>query len=183
MARLSVLLLVLVLSSATAMQAQAPTPKPDPEMKKAHVTVGQWRYEGEAKPGPFGPSGKFTGEQGVRMILGGFFIETRVTGKNPMGEFQELEIDGYDPVHRNFTASLYDKGGDTFSGTFTVSGNTWTWTFKSLVAAKQHLMRGTDTYAVDSMSFTRKAETSVDGKTWTPFFEARYSKVQPAPKK
>jgi hypothetical protein len=33
------------------------------------------------------------------------------------------------------------------------------------------------------MSGTEKAEISADGKTWTPFFEGKYTKAQPAPKK
>ena len=52
-----------IICSATAMQAQAPPPNPDPEVKKLHVYVGHWSYEGEAMPGPLGPGGKFTGEQ------------------------------------------------------------------------------------------------------------------------
>ena len=52
MQRISILLFLLVFCSATAMQAQAPAPKPDPEVKKLHVWVGHWTYEGEYKPGP-----------------------------------------------------------------------------------------------------------------------------------
>jgi hypothetical protein len=33
------------------------------------------------------------------------------------------------------------------------------------------------------MSGTETGEISTDGKTWTPFFENRYTKVQPAAKK
>jgi len=75
MKRISVLLFLLVFCSATAMQAQAPAPKPDAEVKKLHAVVGHWTFEGEAKPGPLGPGGKFTGESNCQMILGGFFFQ------------------------------------------------------------------------------------------------------------
>ena len=45
------------------------------------------------------------------MILGRFFLETRSTEKNPMGEARSLEIDWYDPVNRNFPGSIYESGG------------------------------------------------------------------------
>jgi len=181
MQRISLLLLALVVCSATALQAQAP--KPDPELRKLHAWLGHWTYAVEYNPGPLGPAGKHTGEQTVRMTLGGFFLETRVVEKTPAGEGEELEIIGYDPVNKNFTLSLYEKGGDTYSGTFTVTTNRVAWTVQSAVAAKSYQIRGTDIYAADWMSFTRKAEVSTDGKTWTPSYEKRFTKVQPAPKR
>ena len=83
MVRTIALLFLLAFCSATAMQAQAPAPKPDPEVKKLHVWVGHWTVEGEYKPGPFGPSGKGSGESTGRMILNGFLFERRTKGKTP----------------------------------------------------------------------------------------------------
>jgi hypothetical protein len=162
---------------------QAQAPKPDPELNRLLPWVGHWTIEGESKAGPLSPAGKFTGEQAVRMTLGGFFLETRVVEKTTTGETEELEIIGHDPVNKNFTLSLYEKGGDTYSGTFIVSANKVAWSVKSVVAEKHIQIRGTDVYAADWMSFTRKAEVSIDGKTWTPFYENNYTKVRPAAKK
>jgi hypothetical protein len=81
MQRFHILLFLLVACFATAMQAQSQAPKPDPEMKKLHVFVGHWTYEGEATPGPLGPGGKFAGEYDGQMILGGFFYQGRWTEK------------------------------------------------------------------------------------------------------
>ena len=58
------------------------------------------------------------------MILGRFFLETRSTEKNPMGEARSLEIDWYDPVNRNFPGSIYESGGGVLSGIGIFSGNT-----------------------------------------------------------
>jgi hypothetical protein len=93
--RISVLLLLLVVCSATAMPAQALAPEPGPEARKLHAAVGHWKYEGELKPGPLGPGGKYTGEMTCQMILGGFFLQCQVSGKEAGRESRLLEIDGY----------------------------------------------------------------------------------------
>jgi hypothetical protein len=130
MKRISVLLFLLVFCSATAMQAQAPAPKPDAEVKKLHAVVGHWTFEGEAKPGPLGPGGKFTGESNCQMILGGFFFQCQLTGKVAEQEMRMLEIDGYDPVNKNLSTEFYFAGGNRFSGALTIAGNTWTYAGK-----------------------------------------------------
>jgi hypothetical protein len=185
MQRISILPLVLVVCFATAMQAQAqaPKPKPDPEVKKLHADLGHWTYEGEAKPGPLGPAGKFTGEFNGQMILGGFFFQGRWTEKGPTGEERGLELDGYDPVNKNFSSEMYLDDGSRFSGALTVAGNAWTYEGKLVMAGKQYQFKGTFVLAPDLASGTYKTETSLDGKTWTTSGESKWTKVQPAPKK
>jgi hypothetical protein len=100
-----------------------------------------------------------------------------------MGETQYLEIDAYDPVNKNFTSSMYGDDGSKFSGTVTVSGNTLTWAGKFVVGGKPYMIREPFVFAANLMSATAKAEISVDGKTWTPFFEAKFTKAKPASKK
>jgi hypothetical protein len=188
MQRFHILLLLLVACFASAVSAQTPAaaPKPDPEFKKfADHRVGHWTYEGEYKPGPLGPGGKVTGTSTYQMILGGFFVERRDTEKDAKGvESQDLALDGYDPVNKNFTTTEFGDDGGIYSGVFTLSGNTGTWSGKSIsVAGKQYSFRGTTIYAADWMSSTNKGEVSSDGKTWVPFSEIKYTKVKPAPKK
>jgi hypothetical protein len=117
------------------------------------------------------------------MILGGFFLQGQETEKGPAGEMRALGIEAYDPVNKNFASNWYESDGTRFSGTLTVSGNTFTWEGKSVVAGKQYLMKEPFVVAPDLMSATMKTQVSVDGKTWTPFAESRYTKVKPAPKK
>ena len=185
MRRISLLLLVLVVCSATVMhaQAQAPAPKPDRDVKKLHADLGHWTYEGEAKPGPLGPGGKFTGEFDGRMILGGFFFQGRGTDKGPEGEGRYLEIDGYDPVNKNFTSDIYDDDGSRFSGELTITGNTRTYVGKTVKPGKQYQYKGTFTFAPDLASGAYKEEISVDGKTWIPYGESKWTKAQPTPKR
>jgi hypothetical protein len=187
MQRLHILSLLLVACFATAISAQTPAtaPKPDPELKKLAVYLGHWTYEAEYKPGPLGPGGKATGTRTFQMILGGFFGERRDAEKDAMGtESDALAIIGYDPVNKNFTVSYFDDGGGTYSGVFTLSGNTVTWSGKSIsVTGKQYPLRGAGIHSADWMSYTETAEVSSDGKTWVPFYEIKYTKVKPAPKK
>jgi hypothetical protein len=165
------------------MQAQTAAPKPDPALRKLHVLVGHWTYEGEYKPGPLGPGGKVTGEYAAQMILGGFFLQGRYTEKGATGEARFLEIDGYDAANKNLTFHLYADDGSTFSGVLTASGNTFTWTGKLVTGGKQYQIKEPFVCAGDFMSGTQRGEVSADGKTWTPFFEAKYTKAKPAAKK
>jgi hypothetical protein len=183
MKRFVIALSVAALIYPVVASAQTPAPKPAPELKKLQVLVGHWTYEGEYKAGPLGPGGKITGEYTGQMILGGFFLRGQSTEKGTMGETRFLEIDGYDPVNKNYVSTMYGDDGSTFSGVVTVSGNTLTWAGKFTVAGKQYLFKEPFILAPDLMSATAKGEISVDGRTWTPFFEAQYAKAKPAPKK
>ena len=183
MTRITLLLFLLIVCITTALQAQAPAPKPDPEVKKLHAGVGHWAFEGEFKPGPLGPGGKFTGEDNCRMILGGFFFQCQLTGKVAEGEMRLLEIDGYDPVNKNFSSRFYMGDGSTFSGVLTVTGNTWTYGGKWTAAAREYQYKETFVLSPDLTGGTDKSEISVDGKTWIPYGEFKGTKAQPAEKK
>lgn len=67
--RIIALLFLLVFCLAGAMLAEVQPPKPDAELKKLNADSGHWTYEGEAKPGPLAPGGKFSGEFDGQMIL------------------------------------------------------------------------------------------------------------------
>jgi len=177
--RITILLFLSVFCFATAMQAQAPVPKPDPEVKKLLPQLGDWTYEGEAKPGPLGPGGKYTGELTCQMILGGFFMQCRGTHKGLSGETRSLMFEGYDPVNKNFSIGNYNDHGTRLSEVLSITGNTWTYEWK--LGVQQ--VKGTVILAPDLASGTFKTEISADGKTWTPVGESRYTKVPPAPKK
>ena len=177
----SVSLVILVL--ALAAWAQAPAPKPGPEHQKVKMYVGHWTYTGEYKPGPIGPGGAFTGEYNAQMILGGFFLQGHWTEKNPSGEVKGFETFGYDPANKNYFQSQYQDDGSMASGVLTVSGNTWTYSGKTVAAGKQYAFRATLVFAADLAGIELKADISTDGSTWTPFIEAKFTKAKPAPKK
>ena len=123
---------IVCLVSAILVQAQSP--KPDPAALKLQPFVGDWTYVGEFQAGPLGPGGKITGVQKGRMILGGFFLELRWKEKGSNGETQGFEIDGYNPVNKNFTYNVYLDRGGAESGVFAFSGNTWSWSGKHIDA-------------------------------------------------
>ena len=184
MQRISLLLLALVFCFAAAMQAQAQAPKPDPEVKKLSVFVGQWTFDVEYKPGPLGPAGKHTGEMACQMVLGGFFMQCRITEKGPAGASHYLVFSGYDSVNKNFATEWYFDDGSRASGAISMAGNTWNFAAKKWAAAgKQIPFKSTFALAPDLASATQKSETSVDGTTWAPWFETKYTKVPPAAKK
>jgi hypothetical protein len=165
--------------------AQQPTqsPKPDPELKKLAVYVGQWRYEGESKPGPLGPAGKVAGEAISEMILRGFFLDWRWKEQANGAETRGLEILGYDPINKNYSSTAYVDDGSSSAGAYVFEGNTSNYSGRLTIGEKQYLFRYTETFAADLMSFVQRAEVSVDGKTWMPLSEIRYTKVKPVPKK
>jgi len=183
MTRISALLFVLVVCFATAMQAQAPAPKPNPELKKLLPLVGHWTYEGESNPGPLGPGGKYTGEAACQMVLGGFFMQCRLTEKGPAGASQGLVLSGYDSVSKNFATEWFYGDGSRPSGAISIAGNTWNFAAKWAAAGKQIQFKSTFVLAPDLASATQKSEISVDGKTWAPFWENKYTRVKPAEKK
>jgi hypothetical protein len=164
--------------------AQKSSPKPDPALEKLQILVGHWTAEGEYKAGPLGPGGKFTGEYIGQMILGGFFFQGQETQKGTLGEKQILDIEWYDPLSKNFASSVYQSDGSALLGLVaTVSGNTVTWAGKFVFAGKQYLIKTPMVVEPGLMSATAGAKISVDGNTWIPFMEAKYTKVKLARKK
>jgi hypothetical protein len=185
MKRITILLFLSVFCFTAAMQAQAPAPAPkvDPALKKLHVWVGHWTYEGEYQASPLGPGGKATGDWRGQMVLGGFFLQGQLTEKGAAGETRILYIAGYDPVNKNFPTQLYYGDGSRFSGVLTIAGNTRTYEGKWSVAGKQYQLKVSFMLGPDLTSETEKAEFSADGKTWTPFLEAEWTKTKPPAKK
>jgi len=185
MNRFRLLLFVVVACFATASLAQTPAAakKPNPELKKLAFILGHWTCEGESKPGPQGPGGKTTCTAIDEMVLGGFFLEERRTENGPAGVTNARELYWYDPVAKTYAFSGFVDDGSTYSGVFTLNGNTLTWTGTTTVEGKRVQGRGTNVYSADRMSYMQTIETSSDGKTWTSAGESKWTKVKPVSKK
>ena len=70
--------------------AQAPSQaKPGPEYERLGYFVGKWTGEGEIKPGPMGPGGKFTSSDDCAWFEGHFSVVCHSESKMPMGAEQE----------------------------------------------------------------------------------------------
>ena len=163
--------------------AQTPAPKPGTEHHKVKIVVGHWTYEGEYKPGPFGPGGKATGEYTAQMILGGFFVQGHWMEKGPSGETRGFETFGYNPATNNYLQSQYADDGSIAAGSITVNGNIWSYSGITFFAGKRYELRNTLTFATDLMSIVMKAELSADGNSWTPFMDFTFTKIKATPKK
>jgi hypothetical protein len=138
----------------------------------------------EYKAGPLGPAEKVTGEAKDEWILGGFFLQAWSKEKGAKGMSQILEIDGYDPANKKLTFTLFLDGGYTESGTFSFASATeWSYEGKLFAGGKQYSARGKGVLAADMKSFTLSGEISTDGKTWTPWWEGKFTKTEAAPKK
>jgi len=183
MNRFSLVMFVLAGCLVTALHGQTPAPKPDPEFKKLQVLVGHWTYDGEYKPGPLGAGAKIKGEWTYQFILKGFVLEGHATEKADGGETHYLEIDEYDPGSKKISMSMCGDDGSRYSGVIISSGNTLTWEGRFAVGGKEYKFREPFVMSADLMSGTARGEISIDGKTWVPFFEGKFTKIKPVAKR
>src|SRR5262249_28320854 len=90
--------ILMVLTWVGTARGQAPSgpPKPGPQHKKLAYFAGKWVSEGETKPGPFGPGGKFTFSENCEWFSSGFALVCHSEGKMPEGTVKGLSVLGYD---------------------------------------------------------------------------------------
>ena len=157
----------------------------NPEMRKLRAFVGRWICQAEFSPGPFGPGGRATIEYTGQMVLGGFFFvgQWRWRQKGAPADIRGLQIDRYDPLNKSIASSWYLNDGSTFSGVLTISGNTYAWEGRFAVGETSFLFRDIFVLAPDRKSVSVKAESSIDGQTWTPLSEGKYTKVKRRPRR
>jgi hypothetical protein len=166
-----------------AAQAQPAVPTLGPEYKKLATLVGDWTYQGESRATALGAAQRYTGKATGRSVLGGFFVEWRWQDGEPSGSSQEgLEIHGYDPTSKRFTLKAFDSDGGEETVTYTFEGNTMTFSGFQVTGGQKFQIRGTSVFAADRMSFVDRWETSLDGATWTPASQTRYTKARLPPK-
>ncbi|HUL75342.1 MAG TPA: hypothetical protein VLT86_19675 [Vicinamibacterales bacterium] len=169
---------VLVLVVATSSRGMAQAPQPGPEVKKLAVMAGVWQYEGEAKATALGPAAKISGKQTGTMVANGFGLQWSGQETGAFGGVQWGEIDVYDAASKTYRFLGYQSDGATWSGTFTIAGNTWKATSTMTVKGTSYHMRAETVIAADGKSQTWKAELSTDGgKTWVPWVEQKLTKV------
>ena len=182
MKRILVSVGILTLLFSVALQAQTPAPKPGPEQKKMQLMAGDWTYEREYFANPHRAAAKHVGKYSSHEILNGFFVEYQHTMKGPQGDIHWFEINGYDPVAKTNIFNWYGDSGGMRRGTFIITGNNGTWEGTSVMSGIQYRERGSYSLSADGTSFTKKAEISTDGKTWTPYSEMKGTRAK-APQK
>lgn len=174
MTRRVVVFACMTLLTGIASSAEVPTetPKPAPELKRLDYFAGAWSTEGEIKPGPMGPGGKFTGTNHVEWMDGGFFLVTRSEFDGAMGKGAETAYMGYDVDDRTYTYDSFNTLGEADHARGSLDGDTWTWRSETRMAAET--TKGRLTIKVLSPTTYRfRFEVSPDGTTWTTILEGK----------
>jgi hypothetical protein len=181
MKSLITLIAVACLVGAAFAEQPNPPPTPGPENQKLAVWYGEWTYSGEIHPTPLGPASKFTGRMTGRPVLNGFAAEFIYNERSSAGETESRELCWYDPATKNYAYVYLGNDGYVEQGPFTMSGEVCTWEAKCVAGGTPFKMKGTETMAPDGMTLTRKADISIDGKTWLPFLASKFTKVKVSP--
>ena len=168
-----------VLSAAGAQLAGAQAPKPSPEHARLGYFVGNWKVEGELKPGPMGPGGKFTSTDNCEWFEGKYSVTCRSEGAMPMGPSKSIGILGYSPEQKVYTYYGVDNSNMTMASVpkGTVSGKTWTYTDEGTMGGQKFKSRVTiNELSQTSYSFRMEMQ-GTDGK-WAPVMESKNTKQQ-----
>ena len=165
----------LLFAIALPLYAQMDMPKPGPELKKLDYFAGTWKTEGDIKPGPMGPGGKFSGTDHIQWMDGGYFLVTHSEFKSAMGNGTETSYMGYDTNDKVYTYDSFNSMGEADHSKGTLDGDTWTW--HNEVKMGPQTMRGQFTIKVVSpTSYNFKFEMSPDGTTWNTVMDGKGTK-------
>jgi hypothetical protein len=174
MKRESALVIVLVLISVALAAAQGP-PQPGPELKKLDYFAGTWRLEGDLKPSPFGPGGKFTGTENNEWGLGGFFLMSHSEFKMPMGGGTGLAVFGYKADEKVYVYHAFNSMGEAEDSKGMLEGDTWSWTSESKMEGK--VMKGRFVIKVISpTSYSFKFDMQPEGGEWATVMDGKATK-------
>ncbi len=177
--RLFNLAVCLVLSSGLALaQAPAEKPKPGPEHKKLAYFVGKWTADGDTKPSPFMPGGKFTSRDTCEWFDGGFAVVCRSEGKGPMGPTKALGILGYSAEEKAYTYYGVDNSPMNMATVprGTVEGDTWVYNDESKMGGK--VVKSRYTIKITSpTSYTFKWELVGEDGAWQTMMEGKTTKA------
>lgn len=160
---------------AASVRAQTELPKPAPELRKLDYFAGTWRAEGEVKPGPMGPGGKFTGTNKIQWMKGGFFLVTHSDFSGAMGKGMETAYMGYDSNDKMYTYDSFNTLGEADHAKGTVKGDTWTWLSETRMGPQT--IKGRLTLKMlSATAYSFKFETSTDGAAWNTLLQGKDTK-------
>jgi uncharacterized protein DUF1579 len=167
-----------VLLLAGAAFAQMEMPKPGPEVKKLDYFTGHWVSEGDVKPGPMGPGGKFHSDDHAEWMEGGYFVvlHSKFSGGG-MGDGSNTAFMGYDPQEKVYTYDEFNSMGEATHSKATVEGDTWTW-INDMKMGPQTIKARFSMKILSPTSYSYKFETSPDGTNWTLFMDGKETKAK-----
>ena len=164
------------LQAAIAQQPAAP--KPGPETQRLKYFVGHWTTEGEMKPGPMGPGGKFTQSSKCDWFEGRFTVVCNTEGKTPMGPSKGIDILSYSSEEKTYTYYGVDNSGMTMTRVprGVVQGDTWTYTDEGVMGGNKVKTRVTIKELSPSAYSFKMDMQGADG-TWTTVMESKSTKT------
>jgi hypothetical protein len=169
------MLFALPFASADTPQA----PKPTAEHKRLGYFVGEWKTEGEMRPGDMGPGGKVTATDKCEWFEGGFSVICHSKGTSPMGPTKSVGILGYSSEDKVYTYYAVDNSNMTMS---TVphgmrQGDTWNYTDESMVGGKKVKTRVT-IKELSPTEYTFAMEMEGANGKWDRVMESKSTKVK-----
>jgi hypothetical protein len=169
------LLILLLLGLAVIASAQMPMPKPAPELKQMDWMAGKWKLDGDTKPSPMGPGGKWTMTEDIHWMEGGFFLvsHSKFSGGG-MGEGSSISIMGYDTDAKKFTYNEFNSWGEAGKSMGTADGKTWTWLGEDTKMGKGRFIMT----VTSPTSYTLQYDMSQDGSKWTTVMTGTATKVK-----
>ena len=176
MKALSTLLGILLL--ATVAFAQMDIPKPGPEHKKLDFFVGHWTSEGDTKPGPMGPGGKFTMQENSEWMDGGYFvvIHSKYSGGG-MPERNQRCLHGLRHAGKGLYLRRIQQHGGARHSTGMLDGDNFTW-MSDMKMGPQTLKGRFTMKLMPPNAYAYKFEVSPDGKDWSLVMEGKDSKAK-----
>ena len=165
-------------------QAQAPNQSTTlvAARQKLALFNGDWTYETVVHTTPIGPGDKASGKMTCSLVLRGFASECLYEEKGSAGVTHGRELMWYDAATKTYAYTYHDDAGYIEQGPWVVTSNGTTWKADTVSGDKAYKVRGIETFSPDGRTSSRKAEVSVDGKTWLPYTDVKLTKVTKAKK-
>ena len=178
LAGLTIVAIAIALAGVAAAEEKPAAPKPGPEIKKLEYFVGKWKSEGETKPNPFMPGGKFQTKDNCTWFEGGFAVVCESEGKGPMGAMKGLGVMSYSAEEKVYTYWGLDNMGMVMATVprGTVEGDTWTYTDESKMGGKAVKSRFV-MQQKSPTSYTFKWEMEGEGGSWVTLMEGKATKA------
>ena len=123
---LATLFFFLWVAPAFPQETGAP-PSPGPEHARLTYFVGKWVSEGEIKPSPYGPGGKYTSTDTCDWYAGRFAVVCNSEVVMGGATIKGLSIMSYEPAEKTYIYFETNSMGENAVSRGTVDGDTWTW--------------------------------------------------------
>ena len=168
-----------VISVAGLQLAAAQAAKPGPEHARLGYFVGKWSAEGEMKPGPMGPGGKFTASDNCEWFEGRYSVICRSEGATPTGRSKSIGILGYSSEDKVYTYYGTDNSGMTMASVprGTLQGDTWTYNDEGTMGGQKYKSRVT-IKELSPTAYTFKMEVAGPDGKGMPTMESKNTKQQ-----